>query len=208
MKRLRGAAWRTSAVFILALAVLRVQPVVSARQGDSVAPPAAAYGSALPRIPAPDFTLTGLSGRPLGLTDTRGHVVLLTFIDLRSATAVDTARLLRTFSEEIGPPARQVWILAVNTDPAATPAQLAAWTAARDMTGRWRWLTGRAAALQLVWTDYHIGSELDGDQLVHASATYILDPHGRERWVLSTAAASGLAAEAHALAAAVLALGG
>jgi|GEM_PF-5285252 len=194
------------AALALLLAGLRVQTGVSGPPGATVAAPLAAYGSALPGVPAPPVSLVDPSGGTVSLGAFRGRVVVLAFIDRRAADAADTAALLRTFVEEIGPRAARVQLLAVNTDPSATPAQLSAWAAAQGMAGRWRILTGSAAALQRVAGAYHIGRDLNGGQLVHTSATYVIDARGRERWVLSTAGASSLTAEAHALAAAVLPL--
>lgn len=206
MRRIRRAAWIAVAALALLLAALRL-PRGPAAQAGAPAAPLLAYGSAIPGLPAPAFTLQGPTGAPVSLGGYRGRAVVLGFVDRRAAGAAETASLLHTVAEEIGPGARRVAVLAVNTDPTASAPGLTAWAAAQGLTGSPPLLTGSAAQIRQVATAYNLGGELNGGALVHASATYLLGPGGRERFVVSTAGAADLPAEAHALAAAALALG-
>lgn len=203
MKRLRRVAWAAVAVLALVLAGLRLR---TGRNPAAASSGLSAYGTALPLVPAPGLSLQLAGGGTLSLGALRGHSVVLVFVDPQAADAARTAALLRDVALEA--PA-DVSVLAVDSAPPPTPASFGAWAAAQGLPGRVRLLGGSQAAVAAVDAAYHLGSDVEGTTLLPVAATYLIDPRGRERWVLSTAqTAAAVAAEAHALAAAAVALRG
>ncbi|BDP44660.1 hypothetical protein DAETH_46290 (plasmid) [Deinococcus aetherius] len=63
-------------------------------------PWSAVAGGGSPRRPAPDFTVTDLSGQRVSLRDLRGEVVIVLFGDLGCAVCRENDRLLRGYQFE------------------------------------------------------------------------------------------------------------
>lgn len=162
-------------------------------------------GANLGRTPAPGFRLTGQSGRSHRLSDFRGHVVLLAFVDSRSTTdGLLTAQMLRDAKQLLGTAGAGVQLLAVNANPDATSVQdVRSWSNRNGMSGRWLFLTGTPAQLRHIWKLYHISVEVapGSGKVTHTDATYVIDAAGRERYLfLTDPNFSGTAPEAHDLA--------
>ncbi len=139
---------------------------------------------------APGFVLRDQQGRLTSLAEFRGKVVVLTFADpactqmcpLTTQSMVEALKIL-------GPAAAsQVQLLGVDVNlQKAKVADVAAYTRAHEMQGRWRFLTGSSAQLKSVWHKYHVyvAKTADGD-IEHASVVYIIDKDGNERFRYST----------------------
>lgn len=139
-------------------------------------------GTSLGGVRAPDFRLTDQTGRAVSLSDFRGKVVLLAFVD-SDGHGIDplTAATVRDARTLLGRARRRVALVAVNVDLSHTSvASVARFTRAEHLWGRWAFLTGRPAALRRVLRAYGIYSqEIDGiDQ--HTAAVYLIRPDGRE----------------------------
>src|SRR5207237_9482739 len=108
---------------------------------------------------APDFTLRDVAGTPVSLSQQRGRVVLLTFLDsaCRQSCPVEGAELsqtLRRFNRAV-----PLTLIVVSVEPGAdTPASVrsvvANWGGWR---ADWHWLVGSGdGGLQRVWAAYGI----------------------------------------------------
>ena len=116
-------------------------------------------------MPAADFTLTDQHNLPFHLADSRGKVVVMSFIythctDICPFIAVkvrDAYRLL-------GNDASKVVFVAVTTDPKRDiPTVTGAYSKALGLYDVWHFVGGAAKDVQAVWTHYAIGVTVDED---------------------------------------------
>ena len=145
--------------------------------------------SALPATPAPGFTLTDQQGRRLSLASLRGKVVVLQFMDphCTDICPIVSAEYLMAH-HDLGAKASQVVFAAVNVNQYhRTVADMAAYSReqALNTIPDWHFFTGPVPALQSVWRGYHIEVQVPNPNadIVHTSAIYFIDPHGRERYL-------------------------
>jgi cytochrome oxidase Cu insertion factor (SCO1/SenC/PrrC family) len=139
-------------------------------------------GSAID-APAPEFELRDQNGISRSLAEARGKVVLLAFVDtqctnvcpLTTESMVQALRLL-------GPAALRVQLVGINANPLATSiADVAAYTRAHEMQGRWWFLTGTAAQLARVWRAYGVYVGSMHGEVAHQPVLVLIGPRGRER---------------------------
>ena len=142
---------------------------------------------------APDFQLTDQNGSTVNLSDFRGKVVVLTFMDTQCAdtcplTAAQFREAYRQLKQE---EAKQVVFLGVNvnmdeSDVADVLETTHAWRL--DEIPSWHFLTGSHEVLAPVWKDYGVVAEHnpDGHSMMHTPGTFLMDPSGKERWYIST----------------------
>ena len=145
--------------------------------------------SALPRSPAPGFSLTDQQGHWMTLASLRGKVVVLQFMDPH---CVDICPLVsQEFVDayhDLGRRAGQVVFAAVNVNPYHTdvPA-MAAYSRAHGLAAipDWHFFTGPVPLLRSVWQGYHIAVDAPNPNadVQHTSAVYLIDQHGRERYL-------------------------
>jgi cytochrome oxidase Cu insertion factor (SCO1/SenC/PrrC family) len=204
MRSTRFAPWAVLAAAVVAAAAVLLTPHLGARAPASQ-PSAATAGSDLGGRPAPDFRLTDQFGRPRRLSDFRGRVVVLPFIDSRCTTICPlTALVLQRVQDELGARAGEVRIVAVNANPLYTSVRdVREWSDQHGMTGRWLFLTGTAARLQPVWRAYGITAQMVDGIDMHTAAIYVIDRRGRERRLLLEGQGESIAREARDLMAAV-----
>lgn len=145
-------------------------------------------GTALGGVPAPDFTLIDQFGHAIRLSQFRGKVVVLAFIDSRCTTYCPlTAEYLRLAQEMLGGSARQVQLLAVDANPGAIGVgNVKSWSDAHGMTRHWIFATGALSRLERVWQSYHVGAGVIRGQVDHTPAVYLIDQRGGERRVFLT----------------------
>lgn len=170
--------------------------IMAAYGGPASAPPSAADPAAYEGTEiggaAPDFQLVDQRGEPVRLSDFRGKVVVLSFLD---STCHDicpiTAQHLKNTVQSLQPGAAEnVALLAVNVNASASAvSDVAAATSHWNMDGlpAWHFLTGSPEELQLVWEAYSAGvyARPDGE-ISHLPGVYVIDQQGQERWYIST----------------------
>jgi protein SCO1/2 len=115
--------------------------------------------------PAPDFTLTDQHGSAFHMAETKGKVVVLTFIYTHCTDICPFISLkLKEAYALLGKDADQVAFLAVTTDPARdTPPVIAAYSKEVGLFNTWHFVTGPVADVQAVWDDYRIGVDIEGE---------------------------------------------
>ena len=154
-------------------------------------------------VPAPDFKLRDQNNQPVSLKQFRGKVVVMAFIDshctticpLTTQSMLDALRLL-------GPAAKNVQLIGINSNLEATGiSDVAAYTKAHQMQGRWEFLTGSLAKLKAVWRDYHVYVAALRNDIDHEPVFYLIDPAGHERVLYVTQMSyEGIAQQAQILA--------
>ncbi len=132
---------------------------------------------------APDFELRDQKGRLTSLREFRGKVVLLTMIDSHCTTICPmTTESLVEALRMLGPAAAHVQLIGINANPLALRvADVADYTRAHDMQGKWRFLTGSLAQLERVWQGYHVYVAAIHNDIDHDPAIFLIGSHGRER---------------------------
>ncbi|MGH9681561.1 MAG: SCO family protein, partial [Candidatus Acidiferrales bacterium] len=137
---------------------------------------------------APGFALRDQQGRLTSLAQFRGKVVLLTFIDpechqlcpLTTQSMVEGLKLL-------GPAASQVQLLGIDANPRKTQtADVAGYTRAHELEGRWRFLTSSPPQLKRVWRDYGVYVAVVNGDIEHTAVIFLIDQNGNERGAYST----------------------
>jgi cytochrome oxidase Cu insertion factor (SCO1/SenC/PrrC family) len=187
-------------VLLVLLAPACGGPAGSASSGSS--------GTAAAGSPAPSFTLTDQFGRSERLSDFRGHVVLLSFIDSRCTTICPLTSQLMTEAEQALGPTYPVQLLAINTNPDFTSvSDVRAWSSEHRMLRRWLFLTGPVGELSTVWQSYGIRAKLVHGDVEHTAIVFLIDRTGAVRALFPIAEHGGIQAEALSIARAVRLLG-
>jgi len=141
---------------------------------------------------ASDFQLTDQNGSLVNLSDFRGKVVALTFMDSKCTdtcplTAADFREAYRQLNQD---EANQVIFLGVNVnvEESAVADVLETTHAWRlDEIPSWHFLTGSRDALEPVWKDYGVSAahSPDGHSIMHTPGTFLIEPSGQKRWYIS-----------------------
>jgi cytochrome oxidase Cu insertion factor (SCO1/SenC/PrrC family) len=150
--------------------------------------PASLAGTLIHDSVAPNFRLRDQFGKSVSLSQFRGHVVLLTFMEAHcNELCPRVADKLRRTVAGLGPTGqRHVTVLVVSTDPEGdTTSAVRQFSIHHGMLNRWHYLLGNRKQLLPVWQSYYIyaapkGASASADQ-AHTSATYFIDQKGRER---------------------------
>lgn len=140
-----------------------------------------------------DFQLTDQNGSVKNLSDFRGKVVLLTFMD---STCTDTcpitaAQFRQAYHQFDENEVSQVAFIGINVNVEANQvsdvAQITK-TWHLDEIPTWYFLTGSLEELQVVWKDYGVAvaHSHDSDVIMHTPGVFLLDPAGQKRWYVST----------------------
>ena len=147
---------------------------------------------------APDFRLMDQNGTFVSLSDFRGKVVVLTFMDskCKDTCPITGAHFRKAYKQLNQNEASQVVFLGVNVNVKANAvADVLETTHAwhMDEIPSWHFLTGEAEALELAWKDYGITVQPlpDGSEIMHTPGTFLIDPSGQKRWYLSTIYSEG-----------------
>lgn len=152
---------------------------------------------------APGFMLLDQNGRPASLAQFRGKVVVLTFIDpyCEEICPLTTESMVQAL-QLLGPAASQVQLLGIDANPLATRvSDVAAYTRAHELQGRWLFLTGSLAQLKRVWQSYHVYVAAVHNHIDHEAVVFVIGPRGHERNVYSTQMSyEGVTEQAHLLA--------
>lgn len=135
---------------------------------------------------APGFQLIDQDGRSLSLDELRGHAVFLDFIfthcpgpcPILTAKHVALQRMLSPDQR------RHTRFVSISLDPERdTPEALRAYATAHGADiAHWSFLTGEAAAVNAVLRSYGVrGRRVDGGEIDHVVATFLIDGEGRIR---------------------------
>jgi protein SCO1 len=180
--------WRIWLLSILFLAIGGIVYLFLIRQQN----PSAYEGTELAGE-APDFRLTNQQGSVIRLSDFRGKVVVLTFMDSKCTdtcpiTAVHFREVYRqlTSTEEA-----QVVFVGVNVnveenDVSDVLEATCNWHL--DEIPTWHFLTGSHEVLEPVWEEYGVAAvhSHEGNAIMHTPGTFLIDPLGQKRWYVST----------------------
>ena len=150
------------------------QPAVAGLRGDI------AWAAA--KRSAPAIELADERGRSFSLSDERGQVVLLTFLDSRCrALCPLESRMLAKVVRSL-PAADRPDVVVVSVDPAGDTAASVR-HAKRDLVGvrRVTWLVGSRAHLARVWRAYGVQVKPVPGDIEHTSVLYLIDRRGDER---------------------------
>jgi cytochrome oxidase Cu insertion factor (SCO1/SenC/PrrC family) len=199
--RLRGAwrrgAWRPAAGAACALALAACATGAADTTGSGSAPmggmaainnPSLDTGSPLGDVPAPDIRLTNQFGQPMALSQFRGKVVILAFVDSQCTTMCPLTTVSMVEARQLlGAAGKDVQLLGVDANPRATSvSDVMAYSRAHGMLNQWDFLTGSLGQLQAVWRAYHIAVQIQRGQIDHTPALFVIDQRGRERKVYLT----------------------
>jgi cytochrome oxidase Cu insertion factor (SCO1/SenC/PrrC family)/thiol-disulfide isomerase/thioredoxin len=145
-------------------------------------------GTPLDRHAAPRFTLTNQFGRPVSLDSFRGHVVILAFNDAECTTVCPlTTTAMVEAKNLLGPAGSGVELLGINANPTATAVKwVRAYSQVHGMLHQWQFLTGSLPQLRSVWKAYGIDVQIEGGQIDHTPAVYVIDSRGKEAEIYET----------------------
>lgn len=186
-----SAALKHRRFLSIAIAFISVLAFTLLRSWSPVAMVPTDYQGTLLDDPAPDFRLMDQLGKRVALSDFRGQVVVLTFMDSQCQESCPlTASHLRTAYQALGADAA-VTFLGINVN---IQANRVADVMAISRTWRlnempaWHFLTGSRAELEPVWQAYHVAvyTPAGGGELIHTPGVYLIDQRGQLRWYIST----------------------
>jgi protein SCO1 len=131
---------------------------------------------------APAFTLRDQHGAMVSLSDLRGRVIALTFLDTQCLNLCPLqASLLGSVQANLGPRA-PFSVVVVSVRPEAdTPANIATFANAHGLKAGFYWLTGPRPQLADVWNSYGVGVQVANGDLAHSSVIFLIDRSGYER---------------------------
>ena len=142
---------------------------------------------------ASDFRLTDQNGSVINLSDFRGKVVVLTFMDskCKDTCPLTAAQLRQAYRQFDRNESNQVAFIGINVNSEAnTIADV------HEITKTWRleeipswhFLTGSREDLEAIWKDYGIAvaSGADGNEIMHTPGLFLIDPSGQKRRYIST----------------------
>jgi protein SCO1 len=143
---------------------------------------------ALPVRAAPPIDLRNYLGAPVTLAQYRGRAVLVTFLYTNCPDVCPLiAANLRVALNMLGARAAGAEVIAISVDPRGdTPAAVARFLRAHEMTGRMQYLIGSASELARTWSAWSVGSsrEVGRPNLVaHSALVYGIDAAGRLRTI-------------------------
>jgi protein SCO1 len=184
--RLSERQWRTYlAIWLVAVAAvvglaaglvaprLLARPAPSALVGDLVMNPA---------VPAPDFTLQDQQGATVSLSQLRGKVTALTFLDTQCLNLCPLqASVLGIVQSDLGR-SEPLTVIVVSVRPEAdTPTAIATFAESHGLKAPYHWLNGPRSQLEAVWNSYGIAVVPATGDLAHSSVIYLIDRRGYER---------------------------
>ncbi|MBI1378141.1 MAG: redoxin domain-containing protein [Frankiales bacterium] len=192
-----------------ALGCLLVLPVVAAVGLLAPQSALAAVGdsggvSETPPEPAPAFTLTDQDGSTLRMSDLRGTLTLVVFLD---PVCFDSCPLianqLSTAVHSLGGDASKVSVLAVDVNPVFNRVQdVRTFTVEHGLDGwaQWHFVTGPTAVVRDLLAAYGEGISVPNVGMIgHPQTIYLFGPDGRELEVLVDTANDDLSASYVAL---------
>ena len=154
----------------------------------AVSNPALDTGSSLGGQPAPGIRLVNQFGQHMALSQFRGKVVILSFVDSQCTNVcpLTTASMLEA-KQLLGAAGSQVQLLGVDANPKAiSRSDVMAYSRVHGMVNQWDFLTGSLAQLEAVWRAYDIAVQIQRGMIDHTPALFVIDQRGRERKIYLT----------------------
>jgi len=138
---------------------------------------------ALPHRPAPEFTLTDQTGTTVSMSRLRGTLTLVTFLDpVCSDDCPIIANQIAAADRALGPLARRVQIVAINTNPVFHRVEdVEAFTRSHGLGDlpNWHFLAGPPAELGDVLAAYSIVVQVPAiGMIAHDEGIYFISPDG------------------------------
>jgi cytochrome oxidase Cu insertion factor (SCO1/SenC/PrrC family) len=147
--------------------------------------------SPVPGVRAPGFTLTDQNGHTMSLASLRGKVVVLEFMDphCTDICPIVSQEFVDAY-HQLGVRASKVVFAAINVNQYhATVANMATFSNAQRLNTipSWHFFTGSVPALHTTWRNYNVevSAPNPNADIIHTSAVYFIDAHGRERFLAS-----------------------
>lgn len=135
-----------------------------------------------PPVAAPAFTLQDQNGAALSLSQLKGRVVVLTFLDTQCLSLCRLqASLIGGVQADLGSSVPLTLVVVSVRPEVDTPAAINTFAIAHGLRQPYAWLNGSQAQLAGVWGDYGITVQPGVGDLAHSSVIYLLDKHGNER---------------------------
>ncbi|HUY58375.1 MAG TPA: SCO family protein, partial [Solirubrobacteraceae bacterium] len=181
------------AVVALALVINQTGSSPTSAVGSTLATnPKLDPGTTLLPKPAPAFTLTDQSGRQVSLSQYRGKVVILSFVDAECQTICPlTTQAMLDAKAALGRAGDKVALVGINANWKSTQVDdVLNYTELHGLSGRWQFLTGNLSQLERVWSAFHVNEKAlekaGSNSIEHIAATYVIDPRGRMRYLFTT----------------------
>ena len=155
---------------------------------QAAANPALDTGSSLGGQPAPDFRLVNQFGQAMALSQFRGKVVVLAFVDSECTTICPLTTVSMVLAKQLlGAAGSQVQLLGVDANPDATSvSDVMAYSRVHGTVNQWDFLTGTLPQLRAAWKGFHIAVQIERGLIDHTPALFVIDQQGRERTVYLT----------------------
>jgi len=170
------------------LLYLLIRPAsVTGINGSKVSSGTSAYagiGEQVPQ-PAPPLKLDNYLGSQVNISSYRGRALFVTFLYTHcpDVCPLIASHLHTALTQMSAAERREVQIVAVSVDPRGdTPATVAQFLAAHEMTGRMQYLIGSSAALRGVWTSWGVaaGPEANNpEEVAHSALIYGINAKGK-----------------------------
>lgn len=200
----RGRLLLAGATAVVAAAAVSVYLVTRPGNSQNVAPrvtgiPAVLSDStvsmmelnALPHKTAPGFTLTDQNGKTLSLSDFRGKVVVLEFLDphCTDICPIVSHEFVDAY-HDLGANASKVVFLGINVNQYfSSVSDVMKFSKEQQLTTipDFHYFTGALPALQTAWKNYNIYVQAPNPNadIVHTSVVYFIGPDGTERYLAS-----------------------
>ena len=184
--RLSDRQWRTYlAVWLVALAaVIGVAAGIVAPKLLQHPPTPTLVGDIVmtPPVAAPAFSLQDQTGSTVSLSQMKGRVVALTFLDTQCTSLCKLqASLLGGVQADLGAGVPLTLVVVTVHPEADTPAAISTFAAAHGLRQPYAWLSGTKSQLAGVWADYGITVQPTAGDLAHSAVIYLLDRRGNLR---------------------------
>lgn len=145
-------------------------------------------GSALNGRLAPDFALRDQDDQMVRLSDLRGHIVVVTFLDANCAsTCTVTAQCMDQTALMLGVQSSNVEWLAVSVNPSNTLVDAQSFVDKHHMTVPLHVLLGSRDQLSAIWQAYSVRvppTRSTAGSAPSSAVSYVIDATGHERELL------------------------
>ncbi len=142
---------------------------------------------------APNFQLTDQNSALTKLSDFRGKVVVLTFMDstCKDTCPLTAAQFRQAYRQFDQIEASHVTFIGVNVNVEANKvADVSEITKTWHLQEipSWHFLTGSHEELESIWKEYGVAvaPSSDGKEIMHTPGVFLIDPSGQKRWYIST----------------------